>query len=204
MNMFEYEFLCLLNDLFPSGVVSQDWPSAMHDHMSTSFSVSPRSGRRSAVQALCSIFTKRFYCLRIRCKYIFMFVVNLGPSRRLKPQVLLCPPGSPQALFAVLHFIGHWRQSATLLPFCTVAPQSFVCDAIAAKVVCSHTCAQCFIIALIARKVVRSPQVTGARSRRAATSVRFRCDFMCVREPVHVGVSACTYICRHEFKHSFL
>lgn len=76
--MFEYEFLRPLNDLFPSGEVSQHWPSAMHDHMSTSFNISLHSNWRTAVQALCFIFTKRFYCLQNHCKYIFVFTVSLG------------------------------------------------------------------------------------------------------------------------------
>lgn len=59
-----FEFLRPLNDLFPDGEASQDWPSAMHDHMSIPFNISPRAPERgSAVQALCFIFTKRFYYL---------------------------------------------------------------------------------------------------------------------------------------------
>lgn len=78
MNMFEYVCLCRLNDLLSSGEVSQDWPSSMHDHMSTPFLISLSSDQRSAVQAFCFIFTKHFYCLQNHIKYIFMFVVNLG------------------------------------------------------------------------------------------------------------------------------
>lgn len=49
--MPEYDFLHPLNDLFPSGEVCQDWPSAMHDHMSTPLNISAHSYAKSAVQA---------------------------------------------------------------------------------------------------------------------------------------------------------
>lgn len=78
MNMFEYVFLQWLNDLLSIAKVSQDWPPSMHDHMSTPFSVSLSSILGTAVQAFCFTFTKHFYCLQNHCKYIFMFVINLG------------------------------------------------------------------------------------------------------------------------------
>lgn len=57
--MPEYDFLHPLNDLFPSGEVCQDWPSAMHDHMSTPLNISAHCYAKSAVQAFWLMLTKR-------------------------------------------------------------------------------------------------------------------------------------------------
>lgn len=78
LSTFEYSCLCLLNDLLSCGEVSQDWPSSMHDHMSTPFNFSLSGRQRTAVQAYSLILTKHFYGLQNHSKYIFMFLVNLG------------------------------------------------------------------------------------------------------------------------------
>lgn len=79
-----FEFLRPLNDLFPDGEASQDWPSAMHDHMSIPFNISPRArDRGSAVQALCFIFTKRFYCLTEELQIHFRVPRQSWPSCQL-------------------------------------------------------------------------------------------------------------------------
>lgn len=78
-----FEFLRPLNDLFPDGEASQDWPSAMHDHMSIPFNISPRArDRGSAVQALCFIFTKRFYCFTEELQIHFRVPRQSWPSCR--------------------------------------------------------------------------------------------------------------------------
>lgn len=56
--MPEYDFLHPLNNLFSSGKVCQDWPSAMYDHMSTLLNISAHSYSKSAVKAFQLIFTK--------------------------------------------------------------------------------------------------------------------------------------------------
>lgn len=57
--MPEYGILHPLNDLFPSGEVCQDWPSAMHDHMSTPLNISVHSYAKSTVQVFRLMPTKR-------------------------------------------------------------------------------------------------------------------------------------------------
>lgn len=65
ISMFEYDCLHRLNDLLSSGEVYQDWPFSMHYHASTPFNVSLSSWRRTALQAVCFIFTKHFTAYKI-------------------------------------------------------------------------------------------------------------------------------------------
>lgn len=63
--MSEYDFLHPLNDLLPSGEVCQDWPSAMHDHVSTLLNISAHSYSKSAVKAFHLIFTNHLEATKV-------------------------------------------------------------------------------------------------------------------------------------------
>ncbi len=133
-----------LNDLLSSGEVSQDWPSSMHDHMSTPFNVSQSSDWRTAVQAFCFIFTKPFYCLQNHCKYIFMLVVNLGWAGDWSLQSY-CVQWRDYRLPLLWHISLVTR--GNLWPICPSqrCPRCFVSDAITVKVGCSSTRARCVL-----------------------------------------------------------
>lgn len=105
--MFEYVYLCWINDLLSSGEGFQDWPSSMHDHMSTPFNVSLAGDWRTAVQAFCFTFTKHFTAYKMTAN-IFSCSSSILAEQGIEVSNTSVSNGeTAQAPTVVTHFIGH-------------------------------------------------------------------------------------------------
>lgn len=110
--MPEYDFLHPLNDLLPSGEVCQDWPSAMHDHVSTPLNISAHSYSKSAVKAFHLIFTNHPEATKVT---VFSSLSSISIRTPIENGCMCCK----EVTFFLFFVSPLWPVHC---------PQSFVCE----------------------------------------------------------------------------